>query len=109
MCDHVRRFEVKRHARKLAWERTSQLLDIFVGFGMMFLVKRDENLSVERSDVGCKTEGEIECVLSHADDVEDQVELVGRETMTNLFLHPADLHAGLFDTSSRHKSHMQPE
>src|ERR1700735_5585536 len=75
---------------------------------MVLLIQRYKDLSVKGSDIRSKTEGEIDGILRQTDIVKHQIQLVGRNHLANLLLHPAEEHRCLLDASAVHGADMQP-
>ena len=75
----------------------------------MFLIQRDEDFSVEGTDIRSETEGEVDGVLRKTDVVENQIELVRRNDLANLLLDLTEEHGGFFDARPGHGADMEAE
>ncbi len=105
---HVRRLEVEGHGREFLRQLPAQCLDVRFR-GSMVLIQRYEDLSVEGTDVGSKAKGEVDGILGKADIVENQVQLIGWNHLTDVLLDLTEEDRRLLDTGSRHGTHMQSE
>jgi hypothetical protein len=96
--NHVRRLEVEGHSREFLRQLPAQRLDVRFRGSMVLLIQRYEDFSVEGTDVGSKAKGEVDGILGKADIVENQIQLIAWNHLTDVLLDLTEEDRRLLDT-----------